>query len=79
MTAVVDTDEKRAQDMAERTSSEAFTSLREALAHGTFDAVDIMLLTDTGHPARASATTPSDQAKMIMNGLPFDTFHHQPT
>lgn len=43
VTAVIDTDEKSAQSMAARTGAEVFTSLPEALEHGTFDAVDIML------------------------------------
>ena len=43
ITAVVDVDATRAQAMAERTGARAFTSLDEALASRTFDAVDLML------------------------------------
>ncbi len=41
--AVVDTDPEHAQAMAKQTGAPPFTSLQEALAEGTFDAVDIML------------------------------------
>ncbi|MCB0116854.1 MAG: Gfo/Idh/MocA family oxidoreductase, partial [Caldilineaceae bacterium] len=43
VTAVVDSDATRAAEMAAKTGGEAFTSLEDALAHGDFDAVDIML------------------------------------
>lgn len=43
ITATVDVDPARAQAAAERTGARAFTSLDEALASGTFDAVDLML------------------------------------
>lgn len=52
VTAVVDTDAERAQAMAEQTGARPFTSLREALAEGAFDAVDIMLPHDQ-HEAAA--------------------------
>jgi predicted dehydrogenase len=54
VTAVVDTDKERAQDMAVRTGGQAFTSLQEALEDGTFDAVDIML-PHNQHEAAAAA------------------------
>ena len=54
VTAVVDTDAERAQAMAQQTGAHAFTSLREALAEGAFDAVDIMLPHDQ-HEAAAVA------------------------
>jgi len=54
VTAVVDTDAERAQAMAQQTGARAFTSLREALAEGAFDAVDIMLPHDQ-HEAAAVA------------------------
>lgn len=43
VTAIVDTDPKRAETFAEKTSAKAFNSLDEALTKGDFDAVDIML------------------------------------
>jgi predicted dehydrogenase len=43
VTAVVDTNAAHAAQFAERTGAQAFTSLEDALAHGHFDAVDIML------------------------------------
>ncbi len=43
VTAVVDANLQQAQAMAERTGATAFGSLEDALAHGDFDAVDIML------------------------------------
>ncbi|MXY52242.1 MAG: Gfo/Idh/MocA family oxidoreductase [Gammaproteobacteria bacterium] len=43
VTAVVDADAGRAEAMAERTGAAAFTSLGDALTHGDFDAVDLML------------------------------------
>lgn len=52
VTAVVDPDIARAKSMAERTGAEAFSSLGEALANGSFDAVDIMLPHDL-HEAAA--------------------------
>ena len=54
VTAVVDTDAERAQAMAKQTGARAFKSLREALAEGAFDAVDIMLPHDQ-HEAAAVA------------------------
>ena len=53
VTAVVDTDATRAEEMAVRTGGKAFTSLQQALDHGTFDAVDIML----PHNQHEAATT----------------------
>ena len=43
VTAVVDTELDQAQKMAELTFSESYSTIEEALAKGTFDAVDIML------------------------------------
>lgn len=43
ITAVVDVDEDRAHAAAQRTGARAFTSLDDALAGETFDAVDVML------------------------------------
>ena len=43
VTAVIDTDRERAEEMAAKTGGRAFYSLEEALAGGDFDAVDIML------------------------------------
>ncbi len=43
VTAVVDSHEGRASEMAERTGAVAFTSLTDALAKSDFDAVDLML------------------------------------
>lgn len=43
ITAAVDVDPERARAAAARTGARAFTSLDEALASGTFDAVDLML------------------------------------
>ncbi len=43
VTAVVDTDGARAAAMAAQTGATPFPSLDEALAHGDFDAVDILL------------------------------------
>jgi predicted dehydrogenase len=43
ITAVVDLDEARANAAAQRTGARAFTSLDDALASDTFDAVDVML------------------------------------
>lgn len=54
VTAVVDTDDERAQKMAAQTNARAFTSLETALADGDFEAVDIMLPHDQ-HEAVAIA------------------------
>lgn len=43
ITAVVDVDPQRAETFAQRTGARAFVSLTEALRHGDFDAVDLML------------------------------------
>jgi predicted dehydrogenase len=43
VTAVVDSDAARAQEMSERTGARPFTSLDTALEAGGFDAVDLML------------------------------------
>jgi UDP-N-acetyl-2-amino-2-deoxyglucuronate dehydrogenase len=43
VTAAVDTDRKRADEMAAQTGGKPFYSLEEALEEGNFDAVDIML------------------------------------
>jgi UDP-N-acetyl-2-amino-2-deoxyglucuronate dehydrogenase len=43
ITTVVDTDGERAKAMAKQTGATPFTSLKEALAHGDFEAVDILL------------------------------------
>ena len=43
VTALIDRDLERAEEMAKDTGGRAFTSLDEALAKGDFDAVDIML------------------------------------
>ena len=43
VTACVDSDFARASAMAEETGGEAFSSLEDALTHGEFDAVDLML------------------------------------
>ncbi len=43
ITAAVDVDRGRAEAAAAASGAQAFTSLDDALAHGTFDAVDLML------------------------------------
>ena len=43
LTAVVDPVRERAQEYAAETGADVFTSLEDALAHGDFDAVDLML------------------------------------
>ena len=43
ITACVDPDPEKAQAYAAETGGQAFTSLEEALEHGDFDAVDLML------------------------------------
>ncbi len=43
ITAAIDADRARAEAMARETGARAFTSLEEGLAHGDFDAVDLML------------------------------------
>jgi predicted dehydrogenase len=55
VTVVVDADAERAAKMAEQTGAQAFTSLDEALAHGNFDAVDIMLPHFEHEPAAVKA------------------------
>ena len=55
VTAVVDANVENASAMAERTGAQAFSSLREALAQGSFDAVDIMLPHDLHEQAAAEA------------------------
>ena len=55
VTAVVDANVESAQAMAERTGAKAFSSLGQALAEGSFDAVDIMLPHDLHEQAAAEA------------------------
>ena len=55
VTAVVDANVESAQAMAERTGAKAFFSLGQALAEGSFDAVDIMLPHDLHEQAAAEA------------------------
>ena len=43
ITAVIDTDPAKAEEIAAKTGATAFTSLDEALERGDFDAVDVML------------------------------------
>ena len=43
VTAAIDTDGAKAQNIAAETGAQAFTSLEEALGQGDFDAVDLML------------------------------------
>ena len=43
VTAAVDPDRAKAEEVAAKTGAAVFTSLEEALAHGDFDAVDLML------------------------------------
>ena len=55
VTAVVDANVESAEAMAERTGARAFSSLGQALAEGSFDAVDIMLPHDLHEQAAAEA------------------------
>ena len=55
VTAVVDANVENAEAMAERTGAKAFFSLGQALAEGSFDAVDIMLPHDLHEQAAAEA------------------------
>lgn len=55
VTAVVDANVESAQAMAERTGTQAFSSLGQALAEGSFDAVDIMLPHDLHEQAATEA------------------------
>ena len=55
VTAVVDADAERAAAMAERTGSQAYSSLSDALANGDFDAVDLMLPHDLHERAAIEA------------------------
>ena len=55
VTAVVDANVESAQAMAERTGAKAFSSLGQALAEGSFDAVDIMLPHDLHEQAATEA------------------------
>ena len=55
VTAVVDTDAARAEEMAGLTGAAAFSSLGEALEKGDFDAVDIMLPHDRHEEAARAA------------------------
>ena len=55
VTAVVDANVESAEAMAERTGAKAFSSLGQALAEGSFDAVDIMLPHDLHEQAAAEA------------------------
>ena len=50
ITAAVDVDRARAEAAASAAAAQAFTSLDEALAHGNFDAVDLMLPHDLHEP-----------------------------
>ena len=43
VTAAIDTDSEKAQNIATETGAQAFTSLEKGLAQGDFDAVDLML------------------------------------
>ena len=43
VTAAIDTDRSHAQAIADQTGAQVFESLEQGLAHGDFDAVDIML------------------------------------
>jgi len=43
ITAVIDTDPAKAAEVSEKTGAPVFSSLDEALEHGDFDAVDVML------------------------------------
>lgn len=51
VTACIDSELTRAQDMARQTSSEAFGSLEEGIDRGNFDAVDLMLPHDAHEEA----------------------------
>ena len=55
VTAVVDANVESAEAMAERTGARAFSSLGQALAEGSFDAVDIMLPHDLHEQAATEA------------------------
>ena len=55
VTAVVDANVESAEAMAERTGAKAFSSLGQALAEGSFDAVDIMLPHDLHEQAATEA------------------------
>ena len=55
VTAVVDANVESAEAMAERTGAKAFFSLGQALAEGSFDAVDIMLPHDLHEQAATEA------------------------
>lgn len=55
VTAVVDADADRAAKMAAQTGAQAFTSIDDALAKGSFDAVDIMLPHFEHEPAALKA------------------------
>ena len=53
--AVVDSDPRKAEEMAAKTGAGAFASLAAALDHGGFDAVDIMLPHEAHEEAAVSA------------------------
>ena len=55
VTAVVDSDPDNAASMSERTGAVAYSSLSEALAKGSFDAVDLMLPHDLHEEAAIEA------------------------
>ena len=55
VTAVVDSDPDNAASMSERTGAVAYSSLSEALAKGSFDAVDLMLPHDLHEDAAIEA------------------------
>jgi predicted dehydrogenase len=55
VTATVDTDLARAEALAKETGARAFGSLDDALAHGDFDAVDLMLPHDVHETATLAA------------------------
>src|SRR5690348_10440762 len=55
VTAAVDRDRARAEQVAAETGAQVFTSLEDALAGGRFDAVDIMLPHDLHEAATVAA------------------------
>ena len=55
VTAVVDSDPDNAASMSEQTGAVAYSSLSEALAKGSFDAVDLMLPHDLHEEAAIEA------------------------
>ena len=55
ITAAIDSDRARAEAVARETGASAFTSLEDGLAHGDFDAVDLMLPHDLHEEAALRA------------------------